>query len=129
MASGKLLRQLIKYGARGDVVAFRAAAEAAISEEREKQHHLLANDLERLLYADHMSLDSRLKELHPAGRQHHVARLQVSVELARGVNGSDPRDQLRQPRAQAILIELAFGVAAFSRAVRRSSPVRSATSA
>lgn len=66
MASGKLLRQLIKYGARGDVVAFRAAAEAAISEEREKQHHLLANDLERLLYADHMSLDSRLRELHPA---------------------------------------------------------------
>jgi SpoVK/Ycf46/Vps4 family AAA+-type ATPase len=65
MASGKLLRQLIKYGARGDVVAFRAAAEAAISEEREKQHHLLANDLERLLYADHMSLDSRLRELHP----------------------------------------------------------------
>lgn len=66
MASGKLLRQLIKYGARGDVVAFRAAAEAAISEEREKQHHLLASDLERLLYADHMSLDSRLRELHPA---------------------------------------------------------------
>ncbi|MEQ1909372.1 MAG: ATP-binding protein [Vicinamibacterales bacterium] len=66
MASGKLLRQLIKYGARGDVTSFRAAAEAAISEEREKQHHLLANDLERMLYADHMSLDSRLRELHPA---------------------------------------------------------------
>ena len=66
MASGKLLRQLIKYGARGDVSSFRAAAEAAISEEREKQHHLLANDLERMLYADHMSLDSRLRELRPA---------------------------------------------------------------
>lgn len=66
MASGKLLRQLVKYGARGDVVAFRAAAEAAISEERQKQHHLLANDLERLLYAEHMTLDSRLRELHPA---------------------------------------------------------------
>ena len=61
MASGKLLRQLIKYGARGDVTAFRAAAEAAISEEREKQHHLLANDLERLLYADHMALDGRFR--------------------------------------------------------------------
>lgn len=66
MASGKLLRQLVKYGARGDVVAFRAAAEAAISEERHKQHHLLANDLERLLYAEHVILDSRLRELHPA---------------------------------------------------------------
>jgi SpoVK/Ycf46/Vps4 family AAA+-type ATPase len=65
MASGKLLRQLIKYGARGDVTAFRAAAEAAISEEREKQHHLLANDLERLLYADHMALDSRLRDFQP----------------------------------------------------------------
>lgn len=52
MASGKLLRQLIKSGARGDSPAFRAAAEAAIQEEREKNHHLLANDLERLLYAD-----------------------------------------------------------------------------
>lgn len=66
MASGKLLRQMIKYGARGDVVGFRAAAEAAISEERQKQHHLLANDLERLLYGEHMALDSRLRELHPA---------------------------------------------------------------
>lgn len=66
MASGKLLRQLIKYGAKGDVVAFRAAAEAAISDERQKQHHLLANDLERLLYGERMVLDSRLRELHPA---------------------------------------------------------------
>jgi len=65
MASGKLLRQLVKYGSRGDVVAFRTAAEAAISEEREKQHHLLANDLERLLYADHMALDGRLREFGP----------------------------------------------------------------
>lgn len=66
MASGKLLRQLVKYGARGDISAFRDAAEAAIFEERQKQHHLLANDLERLLYGEHASLDSRLKELHPA---------------------------------------------------------------
>ena len=78
MASGKLLRQLIKYGARGDVASFRAAAEAAISEERQKQHHLLANDLERLLYADHMVLDSRLRELHPA------------VELPRAKDGELP---------------------------------------
>lgn len=78
MASGKLLRQLIKYGARGDVESFRAAAEAAISEERQKQHHLLANDLERLLYAEHMVLDSRLRELHPA------------VELPRAKDGELP---------------------------------------
>ncbi len=60
MASGKLLRQLIKYGASGNVEAFRAAAEAAIQEERQKKHHLLANDLERLLYGERMALDSRI---------------------------------------------------------------------
>src|SRR5687767_11533564 len=50
MASGKLLRQLIQAGVENDTDAFRVASEAVISEEREKQHHLLANDLERLLY-------------------------------------------------------------------------------
>ncbi len=78
MASGKLLRQLVKYGARGDILAFRAAAEAAISEERQKQHHLLANDLERMLYADHVAVDSRLRELHP------------SAELPRAAGGDLP---------------------------------------
>ncbi|WP_448545602.1 AAA family ATPase [Roseiflexus sp.] len=50
MPSGKLLRQLIKSGIEGNVEAFRAASEEVIREERAKQHHLLANDLERLLY-------------------------------------------------------------------------------
>ena len=52
MASGKILRQLIRAGANGDTSAFRQASEAIIQEEREKQHHLLANDLERILYGD-----------------------------------------------------------------------------
>lgn len=50
MANGKLLRQLIRSGSQGDVKSFRAAGEAVIKEEREKNHHLLANDLENLLY-------------------------------------------------------------------------------
>jgi SpoVK/Ycf46/Vps4 family AAA+-type ATPase len=50
MANGKLLRRLIKSGTQGDDEGFRAASEAVIQEEREKNHHLLANDLERLLY-------------------------------------------------------------------------------
>lgn len=50
MANGKLLRQLIKSGVQGDLNTFRSAGEAVIREEREKNHHLLANDLERLLY-------------------------------------------------------------------------------
>jgi len=55
MANGKVLRQLIKAGASGDVAAFRNASEAIISEERQKQHHLLANDLEKILYGENLA--------------------------------------------------------------------------
>lgn len=34
----------------GNLEAFRAASEEVIKEERLKQHHLLANDLEGILY-------------------------------------------------------------------------------
>lgn len=50
MASGKILRQLMKAGTAGDSAAFRQASEAIIREERQKQHHLLASDLEQILY-------------------------------------------------------------------------------
>ena len=52
MANGKILRQLIKAGATGDTATFRRVSEAIIDEERHKQNHLLANDLEHILYAD-----------------------------------------------------------------------------
>lgn len=51
MANGKLLRQLIRSGAEGDLDAFRSVAKRVIAEERQKQHHLLADDLETILYA------------------------------------------------------------------------------
>ena len=66
MASGKILRQLVKAGVVGDATAFRQASEAVIQEERQKQHHLLANDLERLLYADHASMTPATRKLHLA---------------------------------------------------------------
>lgn len=50
MASGKLLRMVIKSGAQGNIEEFRQACDEVIKEEREKHHHLLANDLERILY-------------------------------------------------------------------------------
>lgn len=50
MASGKLLRQLIKSGSEGNLEAFRDVSEEVIRDERAKQHHLLANDLEKILY-------------------------------------------------------------------------------
>lgn len=63
MASGKLLRQLIKSGIQGDTSSFRAASEAVIREEREKNHQLLASDLERLLYGDKVNLGSFARKL------------------------------------------------------------------
>jgi SpoVK/Ycf46/Vps4 family AAA+-type ATPase len=50
MADGRILRQLIKAGATGATEDFRRVAEKVIQEEREKKHHLLASDLERILY-------------------------------------------------------------------------------
>tara|TARA_R110002049_G_scaffold71716_8_gene184566 strand:+ start:82 stop:1050 length:969 start_codon:yes stop_codon:yes gene_type:complete len=50
MANGKVLRQIIKAGIAGDQNAFKRVSEAIIQEERQKQHHLLANDLEKILY-------------------------------------------------------------------------------
>jgi len=50
MANGKILRQLFRAGTIGDADAFRRASQAVIEDERQKQHHLLANDLERILY-------------------------------------------------------------------------------
>lgn len=64
MASGKLLRQLIKSGIQGDAAGFRSASEAVIKEEREKNHHLLANDLERLLYGGQIATGNGIRKLH-----------------------------------------------------------------
>lgn len=55
MANGKTLRQLIRAGASGDGSAFRRASEAVIQDERLKQHHLLANDLEQILYGESLA--------------------------------------------------------------------------
>src|ERR1035438_9748046 len=52
MAEGRLLRQLIRAGAQRDNSAFREAAQRVISDERAKNPHLLANDLERILYGE-----------------------------------------------------------------------------
>jgi len=60
MASGKVLRQLIKAGANGDIESFRKVTEAVIQDERQKQHHLLANDLEKILYGEHLKSEKQL---------------------------------------------------------------------
>src|SRR5450830_167538 len=66
MASGKILRQLLKAGTAGDKDAFRLASESIIEEERLKQHHLLANDLEKILYTSHAEASGRPTRLMPS---------------------------------------------------------------
>ena len=65
MASGRLLRLLVKSGTVGDSDAFRSAAEQLINEERAKQHNLLANDLERILYADKRNHIANVRNILP----------------------------------------------------------------
>lgn len=86
MASGKLLRQLIKTGAEGNHDAFRRVSEEIISEERAKHHHLLANDLEKILYGrrnaasvQHSALSDRL----PKDRERNLPLLQIKEPLRR----------------------------------------------
>ncbi len=50
MATAELLRQLVKSGSGGDHQSFRRISEELIREERAKNHHLLAGDLEKILY-------------------------------------------------------------------------------
>lgn len=61
MPTAKLLRQLVKSGAEGNLSAFRVVTEQVIEEERAKQHHLLANDLERLLYGRMSTINAASK--------------------------------------------------------------------
>jgi SpoVK/Ycf46/Vps4 family AAA+-type ATPase len=64
VASGKLLRLLVKSGTSGDPTAFISATEQLIKEERAKQHNLLANDLERILYGERNSSNSTTAFAH-----------------------------------------------------------------
>jgi SpoVK/Ycf46/Vps4 family AAA+-type ATPase len=85
MASGKILRRLIKAGAAGDSSAFHQASEEIIREERLKQHHLLANDLEQILYGHAKPIAA-----------HHLSRLipEVPADKERGL----PLLDIRQPQ-------------------------------
>ena len=85
MSSGKVLRQLIKAGAAGDIATFRQVSEEVIREERLKQHHLLANDLEQILYGQSKPFTpNSLSRLMPA----------VPTDKERGL----PLLDIRQPQ-------------------------------
>ena len=81
MANGKLLRKLIRAGSQGDEDSFREISEEVIRHERQKKHHLLANDLERILYGEKSSPDSagtkRLRDLVPRDEERGLPLVQV----------------------------------------------------
>ena len=86
MASGKLLRQLIKTGAEGNHEAFRQVSEEIIQQERSKKHHLLANDLEKILYGRAKSakiLPFTLNDNLPKDREHGIPLLQIKEPTRR----------------------------------------------
>lgn len=74
MASAKTLRQLIKSGVEGNRDLFMKLTEQVIEEERIKQHHLLANDLERILYgrANIIVEKTMIKEKVPEDRERGI---------------------------------------------------------
>lgn len=86
MASGKLLRQLIKTGAEGNHEAFRQVSEEVIRQERSKKHHLLANDLEKILYGRANSVKNfsfALSDNLPKDREHGIPLLQIKEPTRR----------------------------------------------
>ena len=83
MTSSRLLRNLIKTGIEGTSDDFQLVAEEVINEERKKQHHLLANDLERLLFRRPQAVRP-LVELHvPSDRETGVPLLDVRTPARR----------------------------------------------
>ena len=88
VSNGKLLRQLIRTGAEGDLDAFRTVARKVIAEERQKQHHLLADDLETILCGRARAPSSpalrRLAEAVPEDRERGIPLLSLR-EPARGL--------------------------------------------
>lgn len=105
MASGKVLRQLIRAGADGDIAAFKAASHSIIEEERQKQHHLLANDLERLLYGTRNDVSSNVRKLHkgielPTNKDNGLALLEERVVVR------EEKDIILSDATQTLLSEI-----------------------
>lgn len=86
MATAKLLRQLIKSGTEGNQDAFKRVSEQLIQEERSKNHHLLANDLERILYGRRGSAApsfSSLNDRLPKDKERNLPLLQIKEPVRR----------------------------------------------
>lgn len=86
MATAKLLRQLIKTGTEGNQDAFKRVSEQLIQEERAKSHHLLANDLEKILYGRRTvdrAANSLLIDRLPKDKERNLPLLQIKDAVRR----------------------------------------------
>ena len=86
MATAKLLRQLVKTGSEGNHEAFKRVSEQLIQEERSKNHHLLANDLEKILYgrrSSNVPLQSVLNDRLPKDKDRNLPLLQIKEPVRR----------------------------------------------
>lgn len=86
MATAKLLRQLIKTGTEGNQDAFKRVSEQLIQEERAKSHHLLANDLEKILYGRRTvdrAANSLLIDRLPKDKERNLPLLQIKEAVRR----------------------------------------------
>ena len=81
VASGRLLKRLIRSGTEGDLDAFRGVAKEVIQDERQKQHHRLADDLETLLHGGSRASSTpglrKLSETVPKDRERGLPLLAV----------------------------------------------------
>lgn len=71
MARADLILSIVEAAQAGDDVALRRTVEALIAEERQKQHHVLAQRLEETLQRDGASTEAVLETLRtsrPAAR-------------------------------------------------------------
>src|SRR5436190_5813414 len=62
MARADLLIDLVRAGAQGDQIGFRRTVEAIVAEERERQHHVVADRLSEFLHASARGLEAPLPE-------------------------------------------------------------------
>lgn len=104
MASGRFLRKLIKTGVENSKEEFFRVAEEIIREERAKNHHLLANDLERILYGIHQGngFSSCVSHDIPKDRERSLPLLEVREPLR------DLKDIVVSDENKSILEEVIF---------------------
>jgi SpoVK/Ycf46/Vps4 family AAA+-type ATPase len=96
---------MIRAGAEGDIAAFKAVSRSIIEEERQKQHHLLANDLERLLYGTQVDDSSNVRRLHkgcelPTNKDNGLALLEERAVVR------EEKDIILSDATQTLLSEI-----------------------